>query len=328
MILKDEKQEREGGSGFQLPSSYIQMALSAVYELLTLFACSSSSDIDAPAIIHALSPQTLILATDSSAVHLYDLRKPFSPVSARPEQTHHPHDDYVSSLTPLPPSETSTSGFSKQWVTTGGTTLAVTDLRKGVIARSEDQEEELISSVYIGGLPSSGTSVGEKIIVGSGSGVLTLWEKGVWDDQDERIYVARGEALESLTLVPDELGKGKMIAVGQADGRISFVQIGSNKVVSRVSHDEVEGVVSLGFDVEGRMVSGGGQVVKVWHEADGDVNGAPGKRMMDSDSDDSNDDSDEDDSDEEGKKRRKKRKRFKGKDRSGGQHVMAFKDLD
>lgn len=318
------------------PEIASQLLQLAVYWLLTLYPSSLASQVDAPTVIHALSPQTLILATDSSAVHLYDLRVAYSPVSARPEQTHYPHDDYVSSLTPIPPSETSTSGFSKQWVTTGGTTLAVTDLRKGVLARSEDQEEELISSVYIGGLPSSSTSVGEKIIVGGSSGVLTLWEKGVWDDQDERIYVDRnvggGEALESLTLVPDELGKGKMIAVGQADGRIAFVKIGQNKVVSRVSHDEMEGVIGLGFDVEGRMVSGGGQVVKVWHEADGDANGGLGKHMMDSDSGDdvSSDDSSEDDEEEEKEsgKRRKKRKRSKGKDRSGGQHIMAFKDLD
>jgi WD40 repeat protein len=300
----------------------------------TLWSASSRADVDAPTAIHALSPQTLIVATDSGAVHLYDLRVPYSRVSARPEQTHYPHDDYVSSLTPLPPSEATTSGFSKQWVTTGGTTLAVTDLRKGVMTRSEDQAEELVSSVYIGGLPSTGTSVGEKVIVGGAGGVLTLWEKGVWDDQDERIYVdwqsGGGEALESLALVPDELGKGKMIAVGQADGRIAFVQIGQNKVVSRISHDEVDGAIGLGFDVEGRMVSGGGNVVKVWHDADGDANGS-GKRMMDSDSgdDDSDEDSGRDKSDEEeGGKRRKKRKRSKGKDRSGGQHIMAFKDLD
>lgn len=221
-------------------------------------------------------------------------------------------------------------------MTTGGTTLAVTDLRKGIIARSEDQEEELISSVYIGGLPSSGSSVGEKIIVGGGSGVLTLWEKGVWDDQDERIYVARGgagggEALESLTVVPDELGKGKIIAVGQSDGRIAFVRIGPNKVVSRISHDELEGVVALGFDVEGRMVSGGGQVVKVWHEAEAAGDGASGKHpMSDSDEDDNSDDENDGDDSEEDKgdrKRRRKRKRVKGKDRDGGRQVMAF-DLD
>ncbi|CRG90175.1 WD repeat-containing protein jip5 [Talaromyces islandicus] len=293
---------------------------------------------DYPCTIHALSPQNLLLGTDSGALHVYDLRIPYSPVSARPEQTYHPHDDYISSLTPLPPSETSTSGFSKQWITTGGTTLAATDLRKGVIARSEDQGEELVSSVYIGGLPSSGTSVGEKIIVGSGTGVLTLWEKGVWDDQDERIYVGRsageGEALESLTVVPDELGYGKMIAVGQYDGQIALVRIGSNKVVSRIQHDELEGVTALGFDVEGRMISGGGQIVKVWHEEEGATNGVLGKHMMgDSEDDDDDDDSDgegqdSDDSDKEKEnKQRKKRKRTKVKG-GNSQHVMAFTDMD
>ncbi|GMF69027.1 unnamed protein product [Aspergillus oryzae] len=254
--------------------------------------------------------------------------------------SHHPHDDYISSITPLPASDTSTSGFSKQWVSTGGTTLAVTDLRRGVMVRSEDQEEELISSVYVGGLATTGTSRGEKVIVGGSSGVLTLWEKGAWDDQDERIYVQRsggeGESLETLAMVPDELGRGKMVAVGLGSGGVKFVRIGPNKVVSEVTHDETEGVVGLGFDVEGRMVSGGGQVVKVWHEAVGSgANGASaGEKHMLGDSDEDSDDDDNDDSDDsDGERRRadeakRKRKKGKGKDRSGGQHVMAFYDLD
>ena len=289
---------------------------------------------DAPTIIHALSPQTLLLATDSSALHLYDLRIPYSSVSARPEQSHHPHDDFVSSLTPLPPSDTSTSGFSKQWVSTGGTTLAVTDLRRGVLVRSEDQEEELLSSVYVGGLPSSGTSRGEKVIVGGSGGVLTLWEKGVWDDQDERIYVERAsndvETLETLSVLPDDLGKGKMLAAGLGNGGVKFISLRSNKVVSQVMHDETEGVVGLGFDVEGRMVSGGGEVVKVWHESDGAINGnLDGKHALGSDSDDDSADSDDSDKGErQDNKSRKKRKRVKGKDRTGGQHVMAFHDID
>lgn len=211
--------------------------------------------------------------------------------------------------------------------------MAVTDLRRGVMMRSEDQEEELISSTYISGLPSSGSSRGEKVIIGGSSGVLTLWEKGAWDDQDERIYVDRsgseGETLETISVVPDDLGKGKMIAVGVGTGVVKFVGIGPNKVVSSVMHDETEGVVGLGFDAEGRMVSGGGQVVKVWHEAlnaedPGDV------EMMGSDNEGSNDDS-EDDSDREsrsGDKSRRKRKKAKGKDRKGGQHIMAFDGLD
>lgn len=208
------------------------------------------------------------------------------------------------------------------------------------MVRSEDQEEELISSVYVGGLATTGTSRGEKVIVGGSSGVLTLWEKGAWDDQDERIYVQRsggeGESLETLAMVPDELGRGKMVAVGLGSGGVKFVRIGPNKVVSEVTHDETEGVVGLGFDVEGRMVSGGGQVVKVWHEAVGSgANGASaGEKHMLGDSDEDSDDDDNDDSDDsDGERRRadeakRKRKKGKGKDRSGGQHVMAFYDLD
>ncbi|RAK73961.1 WD40 repeat domain-containing protein [Aspergillus fijiensis CBS 313.89] len=298
--------------------------------------------VDAPTIVNALSPQTLLLATDSSALHLYDLRTPFSKVSAKPQQTHHPHDDYISSLTPLPASDTSTSGFSKQWVTTGGTTLAVTDLRRGVLVRSEDQEEELISSVYIGGLATSGTSRGEKVVVGGSNGVLTLWEKGAWDDQDERIYVqprtGGADSLETLTVVPEELGKGKMVAVGMGGGAVKFVRIGNNKVISEVVHDETEGVIGLGFDVEGRMVSGGGQVVKVWHEAVGSsgANGSHlGDKRMYGDSDDSDDDDDVDsdagsgdDSEEERPRAVQQKKRKKGKGAKGGQQIMAFADMD
>ncbi|KAL2863784.1 WD40-repeat-containing domain protein [Aspergillus lucknowensis] len=313
-------------------------AETGVVENKILIPAAKDGSVDAPTVVHALSPQTLLLATDSSKLHLYDLRIPYSKVSARPEQTHRPHDDYISSLTPLPPSDTSTSGYSKQWVTTGGTTLAVTDLRRGVLVRSEDQEEELISSTYIGGLASGGTSRGEKVVVGGSGGVLTLWERGAWDDQDERIYVERGagggESLETLTVVPEELGKGKMIAVGLGNGKVRFVKLGMNKVVSQLTHDETEGVVGLGFDVEGRMVSGGGQVVKVWHEA-AEPNGAydgflGGKRMFGGGSDDSDDDDNSDNGDRgsQSDKSRRKRKKQKGNGRGKGHEVMAFADLD
>jgi len=217
----------------------------------------------------------------------------------------------------------------------------VTDLRRGVLVRSEDQEEELISSVYVSGLKAGGMSRGEKLIVGGASGVLTLWEKGAWDDQDERIVVDRGldggESLEVLAVVPDKLGKGKMVAVGQADGAVQFVQLGSNKLVSKVVHDELEGVVGLGFDVGGRMVSGGGSIVKVWHEAvdggddeeDEEDEGEqrPQKRPFEKDVDNSDNDapkgSDDDGDEKKSKKKRKRRKKGRRKDR-GEQHVMAF----
>lgn len=313
---------------------------------------SSPDNTDGPTVIHALSPQTLLLGTDSGALHLYDLRDPAPTVpssskaaftTSRPAQSHHPHPADIASLTPLPPSSTSTSGYSKQFLTTGGTTLALTDLRRGVLVKSEDQEELLLSSLYVTGLPakkSSGSS-GEKALIGGGDGVITLWEKGQWDDQDERIVVSKDqETLDALAFVPNDVGSGfgKRVAVGLGDGNVRFVQLGQNRVVGEVRHDEVEGVIGLGFDVAGRMISGGGQLVKVWEEkfardADEDepdgVSVAKG-RDSDEDSEDSEDsEADQDSSDEEEKpaKRKKKRKRGSGKAAAGAK-TFSFAGLD
>jgi WD40 repeat protein len=289
-----------------------------------------------------LTPQTLLLATDSSALHIYDLRDNSTSVQSKPSQTHHPHDDYISSISPIPASDTSTSGFPKQWASVGGSTLAITDLRRGILVKSEDQEEELISSLFVSGLKAGGTSKGEKLLIGGGGGVVTLWERGAWDDQDERIVIdGGGQAIESITSVPEGVGgiafqgQQKIVAVGLEDGRIRFVKLGVNKVVHQldVKHDDIEGVIALDFDIAGRMISGGGSTVKVWHGATGSPSGArnglgASKRTFgsdDSDSDEANRSSDEEKAD---KAKRRKRKRGKGKDRSGGQQVMGFKDLD
>jgi WD40 repeat protein len=301
----------------------------------------STSEADGATVIHALSPQTLLVATDSAALHLYDLRTPSEFTSTKPSQTHRPHDDYISSLTPLPPTAQSTSGFSKQWVTTGGTTLAITDLRRGVLVKSEDQEEELLSSVFVGGLRSRpGRSSGEKVLIGSSSGVLTLWERGVWDDQDERIIVdggkGGGESLDALVVMPDGVGDGhKNIAVGVGDGSVRIVRLGQNKVVETLRHDDMEGVVALGFDVGGRLVSGGGSIVKVWQEGmdtandedseeDSEEETSTSKRALGNDSDDS----DADSSDEESSRQQKRRKKSKGKNKGSGNGILGFKGLE
>ncbi|KAF2691777.1 WD40 repeat-like protein [Lentithecium fluviatile CBS 122367] len=303
----------------------------------------AADSIDAPCLVHALSPQTLLLGTDSSALHLYDLRALGPKARPTPQQTHHPHDDYLSSLTPLPPSAESTSGFSKQWVSTGGTTLAVTDLRRGVMVRSEDQEEELLSSAIVTGLSKKGTSVGEKVVVGGGNGVLTLWERGVWDDQDERIVVDKspggGESLDSLALFPSGVGPGgKVVAVGLGNGTLRFVKIGQNKVIGELFHDELEkeGVIGLGFDVTGRMVSGGGRTVKVWCEKDPEVGDddedvadamTGAKRSHGSDDDDSDEVMEDSSEEEKPTQKRKKRKRGKGKQQKG-HGILGFSGLD
>lgn len=239
----------------------------------------------------------------------------------------------------------------------------MTDLRRGVMVRSEDQEEELLSSVIVTGLSKKGSNVGEKVLVGGGNGVLTLWERGVWDDQDERITVDRskggGESLDSLALLPAGVGPGgKIVAVGLGNGDLRFVKLKQNKVIAELKHDELEkeAVIGLGFDVTGRMISGGGRTVKVWGEKgalgvdDDEDDGADEDGWVDEDDSDVDDEDDEDvdqagtkrdhssepepasesdsdSSDEEQQSKRKKRKKNKGKQQKG-HGILKFSGLD
>ncbi|OQU96098.1 WD domain-containing protein [Cladophialophora immunda] len=291
-------------------------------------------EVDGPTVLHALSPQALLLGTDSGKLYLQDLRQGGREIVAKCSQTWTPHgEEHINALVPLPASETSSSGFPKQWVSVGGTTLAVTDLRKGTIATSEDQEIELTGLAVVQGLKKGGTSVGEKVLVGQSDGVVSLWERGVWGDLDERIVVERnGLGVDSLAEVPFGHGSGKLkmneklVAAGLEDGRVRFIRIGRNGVLADMDakHDELDGVAAIGFDIEGRMITSGGQTVKVWTEAKGLPGGgrAPAtKHEISSSEDDEVEESDLDDSsdeDSQSKPKRKKRKRNKGKDKSGG----------
>ncbi|KAI1174823.1 WD40-repeat-containing domain protein [Nemania sp. FL0916] len=255
---------------------------------------SSKSVPDSPTLLSALSPQTLLLACDSGVLHLLDLRDSAFAAS-KPQQSHFPHDDFVSSLTPLPPSSESTSGFSKQWISTGGTTLAVTDLRRGVLVRSEDQEDELLCAAFIAGMGPKKNRDNGVLAVGTGSGVVTLWDKGTWDDQFDRIVVdpARGggESLDCMVQIPEELSRDKKVAIGLGDGTLRLVNLTKREVETSLRHDDLESTVAIGFDCQGRMISGGGQTVKVWEES---ASAIPDEDEDDDDEDDEDDDSDKD----------------------------------
>ena len=178
-----------------------------------------------------------------------------------------------------------------------------------------------------------------KLVVGGEKSGLRLWKVGAWDDSEEIITVGKGASADIVAEIPDGVGKDRMLAVGMDDGVVRFVNMSGKraKVVGEVRHDEVEGVLGLGFEVGKRMCSGGGGIVKVWEESlgksdDGEdeevaVNGKRGHES-ESEEDDAeaaeNGDSDADDT----PKKKRKRKRKKGKAVDGGQHVMAFTGMD
>lgn len=204
----------------------------------------------------------------------------------------------------------------------------MTDLRKGVLTQSEDLDEELLSSAAVCG----------KMAVGGERGVVRIWKQGEWDLGDKRAVVDRGESLDVLCAVPEELGE--MAAIGMGSGKIRLVDIRKRQALAEMSHDEVEGVVGLGFDTDGRMISGGGLVVKVWQQSELDDNHDIDDEVTEilsgngdvSEADDCDvvqGESTEDDEAEKGGKKKKKRKRKKGKTITGPKNgTTAFKGLD
>jgi WD repeat-containing protein 55 len=290
-----------------------------------------------------LNPEAILLGCDSGALHLYELKD--GKLGDAPIRTHYPHEDYVSSIVPLPPTEQSTSGFSKQWVSTGGTTLAASDWYKGVATQSDDQEDELLCAAFVPGIGPKKNRKNGMVAVGSGSGVVTLWDKGVWDDQQERIIVdnARrgGESIDAMVLAPESLGLGKKLVVAVGDGSLRVVDVVRRTVDSQpgslMRHDDTEGATSVAFDCHNRLISAGGRIVKVWQElselqgndssededeeeegeGEEDSDEPTGtKRAAESDDEDddgSEDDDDSDDSDAPKQKREKKRKLNKPK---------------
>lgn len=218
----------------------------------------------------------------------------------------------------------------------------MTDLRKGVLVQSEDLGEELFSGAIVGG----------KLAVGGEKGVLRMWEQGVWDRGEQRVVVGRGESLDVLSAVAEGVGgMGDMVAVGIGDGKIKIVDVRKRNVMVELTHDEVDGLTGLGFEIEGRMISGGGQAIKVWQESlvernedenededdddededeedEGDFEDA-GLQITNGDGSESGADQDESsDDDTKETKRRKRRKRNKGTSEENRKHVVAFKGMD
>ncbi|KAF3915838.1 hypothetical protein ABW21_db0209504 [Orbilia brochopaga] len=317
-----------------------------------------SSSADAPTYLHALTPQHLLIGTDSGTAHLYDTR---TALPVKPTTTWSSiHDDYISSITALPPTSESTSNLPKQFLATGDSTVSVLDIRKGVLARSEDQENETLSSCVIaGGVGKGGRST--RAYVGMGDGVVHAFERGVWGDMCERIKIgSRGvdvDVVEEYVFAgDDERTKGRCIVAGCSDGRARVVRLGGNKVVRVFEHGseegdgEEDGISCIAFDCDGAMMTAGGSSVKIWYMEDAagegsdsedeDSNSDDEGEQDSNDSDDSDkppakakgrareSDSGESDEDAGSKSSQRRRKRRKNKHQATGTRKPHFSGLD
>ncbi|KAJ8119544.1 hypothetical protein O1611_g10588 [Lasiodiplodia mahajangana] len=156
-----------------------------------------------------------------------------------------------------------------------------------------------------------------------------------------------------MVQIPEDLTRDKKVAVGLGDGSLRIVNLTKREVETSLRHDDLEAIVGLGFDCQGRMISGGGQTVKIWEEPAASGLGDDGDSDEESDDDDSDDsdgsgdaipskgnskrrankDSDSDDSDsDDGQKRKRKRKKGKGGKVDlgplGAHGILKFKGLD
>ncbi|WRT63321.1 uncharacterized protein IL334_000226 [Kwoniella shivajii] len=153
---------------------------------------------------------------DDGIIKLWDPRKP------DPLREYNQHFDYISDFTYFED--------KRQLVATSGDGhLSVIDIRSNKpqpLTVSADQEDELLSIVQVKG--------GQKVIVGSGLGILSIWNrKSGWGDSVDRIpgHPASIDAIVALT--PD------IIATGSEDGMIRVLQVLPHKFLGVIaSHEE------------------------------------------------------------------------------------------
>ena len=278
----------------------------------------ASHNLDIPNGLWCPIAHLLALGTDSGALHFYDLSQSSF---LKPTHTYQPHDDDISSLTAL-----SSAGAQRNprnhFITTGSSSVAITDLRKGVL-RERDMGEEIFSSCPF---PPNGVAIGGE------RGILRFWtdtqklSTELESFTETRIRLAKNESIDSLCALPNQ---SKLLAAGVGDGSIKVVDLRLRKVIHDLQHDEIEPVIGLGFESEGRLISAGGPNVKVWQES---TDGEPDNEELDeedSEVDQASQESDDEQDDNKGggrpRKRRKKRKKGNGIGASNG--ILGIKGL-
>ncbi|OLL26140.1 putative WD repeat-containing protein [Neolecta irregularis DAH-3] len=160
------------------------------------------------------------------------------------------HDDYISSITPI-----SAGHFI---CTSGDATLSHNSILT-TFTRSEDQESQLLSSVFLN----------SRLYCGTDDGLLLVFHQDQFADQKDRIPVTLGEDIDCLALLDSD-----RIVLGKSDGGIEIFQ-GQNNVGHIGQCEESISCVSVLQD--GRVITGAGSQVQIWN-IDEDLGNPPRRK--------------------------------------------------
>lgn len=182
---------------------------------------------------------------ESSALTIFDCKNL--------EKTHRIesiHGDCITSIIPL------AHRNDYHYLTSGSTTLAHIDLRKGIVSTSDDQEDELLS----GCLASEKQSV-----FGLTEGVVTIWDNDHLEDQRNRIRLS-DDSIDCVIAGAEDYE----VYAGGADGIVRKLDTKACKVLKDVEwiHDRSEEVGMLELDYQYRLVTASMDKLKIWKKGD------------------------------------------------------------
>ncbi|KAK9453887.1 WD40-repeat-containing domain protein [Dipodascopsis uninucleata] len=263
----------------------------------------NTSELESEPTAMAVTASNVLIGTDEATLHIFD------PRTMKSEQQYTSlHEDYISSISHLAQYQN-----TYQLFTTGATSVTRIDIRKGVLSTSDDQEDEIMCSCVVypsyfeyNSQPGTGLSSDKRIqvtaVMGMASGVLTFWMKDNWEDQQTRANLSE-ESIDCVAEYP-----GEMVLAGGADGYVRLLDVKQRNRKLILEHGEDDGVTSISVDAWGRIISSGGETVKVWSPYE-----MESKPEIESDSSDDSKDSDDSDEDTGKKRKKQRRKRRNGK---------------
>ncbi|BEI85883.1 hypothetical protein CcaverHIS002_0601700 [Cutaneotrichosporon cavernicola] len=166
--------------------------------------------------VFSINPQLIASGDDEGVIKFWDARKP-SPIRQYTQ-----HWDYISDFTYFDDKRLLVS-------TSGDGHLSAIDIRRSKaepLHQSADQEDELLSITQIKG--------GDKFVVGTGLGVLSIWDrgKGLGDSVDRML--GHPASVDAVVALSEDI-----VATGSEDGMVRVIQIQPNTFLGVIAtHDE------------------------------------------------------------------------------------------